>query len=99
MKNKICEGIPELNVSPNEPVIIDNIIIYDSNNLKLNLEESKIYGICNFTVKSFHIIPEKFHYSFNVLFHHIVMNTTYDFDVNLLVSIANKGLAHIVAGI
>lgn len=99
MKNKICEGIPELDISPNEPLRIDKIIIYDTNNLKLQLKDLNISGICDFTIKSFHVEPEKFHYRFDVILHHLKVDTIYDVDINLLVSIANKGLAHISSGI
>lgn len=98
IKSKICGGIPELNIFPNEPVVIDKVIIYDTNNLKLSLQDVKIYGECNFTIKSFSINPEKLHHRIDVILHHITMDTIYDFDINLLVSIANKGIAHVTAG-
>lgn len=99
LKDKICNGIPELDISPNEPTVIDKIVIYDMDNLKLHLEDTKIYGKCDFIVKSFEIDPTKYNYKFDIVFHNLKMDTVYDFDINLLVSIANKGLAHITSGI
>ncbi|XP_011879801.1 PREDICTED: uncharacterized protein LOC105568606 isoform X1 [Vollenhovia emeryi] len=95
MKAKICTGMPELNVPPQEPVIIDKMVIFDTNNLKLFLQDTKIFGFCNFDVLSFNISPDKFHFDLTFLLKHFNMDTVYDIDIRLLVSLANKGIAHI----
>ncbi|XP_011879930.1 PREDICTED: uncharacterized protein LOC105568682 [Vollenhovia emeryi] len=95
MKAQFCSGIPELNVSPVEPVIVDKMVIYDTNNLKLFFQDTKIFGVCNFDVLSFNISPDKFYIDFTFLLKHLNMDTVYDIDIRLLVSLANKGIAHI----
>jgi len=42
VKDKICAGISEFNISPIEPISIDKIVIYDTDNLKLFLKDVKI---------------------------------------------------------
>ncbi|XP_011879805.1 PREDICTED: uncharacterized protein LOC105568608 [Vollenhovia emeryi] len=97
MKPLICTGMPELNVPPQEPVIIDKMVIFDTNNLKLILEDAKIFGICNFDVQSFNMSLDKLHFDFTFVLKHLNMDTVYDIDIRVLVSLANKGIAHISA--
>ncbi|TGZ50586.1 uncharacterized protein [Temnothorax longispinosus] len=94
---KLClTGIPEFNVLPIEPVIIEEIVIYDTDKLKLNIKDSKVRGICDFDITSSHIIPETY-YKFNFILKHLTMNSTYDFDIRVLVSLANKGIVYVSA--
>jgi len=96
--SKICtEGMPEFNIPPVEPVIIDKIVIFDTNNLKLYIQNSKISGFCDSVLTSFYMSPEKHHFEFNFIMKHLNMDTIYNFDVRLLVQLAHKGLAHIFA--
>ncbi|XP_011631201.1 uncharacterized protein LOC105423224 [Pogonomyrmex barbatus] len=95
IKDKICSGMSEFNILPIEPIIIDKIIIYDTDNLKLSVKDIKINGFCDFVVNFVHTDSEKLHFNFDVLFKHLFMNATYDFDVRVLVSLANKGLIYI----
>jgi len=98
VKSRICTGMPEFNVLPTEPVIIDKIVIYDTNNLKLDLQNSKITGYCDFVVKSFNITPDKLHFDLDFLMKHLNMDSIYNFDIRILVRLANKGLVHLSAG-
>lgn len=100
MKSKICTGIPELNIPPNEPIIIDNLIIHDTNNVKLYLRDIKIYGFCDFIINSFHKEGDidKLHFDFNINIKHVRMNTTYDINLHILTQIACKGRIQITVG-
>ncbi|XP_071555953.1 uncharacterized protein [Temnothorax nylanderi] len=94
---KLClTGIPEFNVLPIEPLIVEEIVVYDTDQLKLNLKDSKVRGICDFDITSSHTIPETY-LNFNFILKHLTMNSTYNFDIRVLVSLANKGLVHISA--
>jgi len=98
IKFKICTGMPEFNLSPIEPVTIDEIVIYNTDNLKLYLKDSNITDFCNFVVSSLNISPDKLHFDIDFIFKHLNMNSLYDVDIRLLVQIAHKGLVHVSAG-
>ncbi|KYQ52581.1 hypothetical protein ALC60_08297, partial [Trachymyrmex zeteki] len=95
IKNKICTGMPELNVVPMEPINIDEIVIYNTDNLKLSIKESKTSGFCDFVINSSKIFPDKFHFDIDFVFKHLDMDARYDVDMRILVPLTNKGLIHI----
>ncbi|KYM94239.1 hypothetical protein ALC62_15147, partial [Cyphomyrmex costatus] len=96
VNNKICQtGLPELNVDPVESIKADEIIIYNTNNLKLSLKDSKIKGFCDFEVHSLQVSPDKLRFDFGFIVKHLDMDSVYDFDIRVLIPLANKGLAHI----
>lgn len=99
IKNKICTGMPELNVVPMEPINIDEIVIYNTDNLKLSIKESKTSGFCDFVINSSKIFPDKFHFDIDFVFKHLDMDARYDVDMRILVPLTNKGLIHISTGI
>lgn len=96
--DKICKGFPELDIPPNEPIIVDKIVIYDINNLKLFLNDTKLYGICNLVINSIHTDPDRLHFNFNFTINHLFINTSYGFNIHILVPLANKGLLFITTG-
>ena len=91
--------MPELNVAPIEPMNIDEIIIYNTDNLKLNVKESKIRGFCDFVINSLQVSSDKLHFDFDFVLKHLDMESVYNFDMRVLVPLANKGLVHVSAGI
>ncbi|XP_018395348.1 PREDICTED: uncharacterized protein LOC108773885 [Cyphomyrmex costatus] len=95
IKDKICEGIPELDVLPNNPLVIEKLIISDTPNSKISLQNVKVTGICDFVVKYLHSDLEKLHFDVELLFRRLQLNATYDFDIRLLVPIVNKGPVYI----
>ncbi|XP_011879803.1 PREDICTED: uncharacterized protein LOC105568607 [Vollenhovia emeryi] len=97
MKAMVCTGMPELNVPPTEPIIVDKIVIFDTNNLKLFLQDTKIFGYCDFIVQSFKVNVDKYRLNVDFLLKHLKLETLYDIDIRLLVTFANKGLVHIFA--
>jgi len=98
LKYQICKGMPEFNVSSIEPLIIDEIVVFDTDNLKLYLKDSKVKGICNFILSSLNVSPDKLRFDLDFTFEHLHMDSSYDFDIRLLVSLAHKGLVHVSAG-
>lgn len=98
IKDKLCTGMPEFNVSAIEPILIDKIVIYDTDNLKLFIKDLKLFGFCDFVINSVHADSDKLHYNFDILLKHVRMDTLYDIDMHILVPLANKGLAFITFG-
>jgi len=98
IKDKLCVGIPEFNISPVEPIIIDKIVIYDTDNLKLFLKDAKITRICDIIINSVHTDPERLHFNFELLLNHVYMNTSYNFNMHVLVPLASEGQGTITAG-
>ncbi|XP_011171041.1 juvenile hormone-binding protein [Solenopsis invicta] len=91
LREKICMGIPELEVPPLEPFVIDSMTISDTNDAKLFLKNSKIMGVCNFVINTFHIELDKLQLNLTVTFPKAYINGTYDIDIRVLVPVAHKG--------
>ncbi|KAL6255417.1 hypothetical protein P5V15_013752 [Pogonomyrmex californicus] len=96
LKDKICEGIPELDIKPNNPFVLGKLDISDTPNSKISLRDTQVTGLCDFVVKYFHTDLENLHFDINLLFKRIQMNATYDFDIRLLVPIASKNPVYII---
>ncbi|XP_011705245.1 PREDICTED: uncharacterized protein LOC105460489, partial [Wasmannia auropunctata] len=96
-KAKVCTGMPEFDISPNEPLTVDKIVMYNTNNLKLNFEDVKVRGFCNFEVKSINTSSDRLHFEIDVVEKRIQLASKYDFDIRILVSLANKGLIHAIS--
>lgn len=96
VKDKVCAGFPEFNIPQNEPLTFDKIVIFDANNIKLYLKDAKLYGFCDYVVNSVH--TDRLHFDINILFRKLYINATYDFDVRLLIPVANKGPVEIILG-
>jgi len=92
LKDKLCAGIPEFNISPVEPIIIDKIVIFDTNNLKLFLNDVKITKFCDGPHINFvHTDPERLHFNIEILLSQIYAHALYNFNMHVLVSFANEG--------
>lgn len=98
IKDKICEGIPELDVQPNNPFVLDEIIISDTPNSKISFGDAKVTGLCDFVIKYFHIDLDTLHFDAEIVFKRLQINGTYQFDVRLLVPIVNNGPLYITTG-
>ncbi|KAL6428586.1 hypothetical protein ACFW04_007900 [Cataglyphis niger] len=95
LKSKICEGIPELNIPPSDPIVIDELVISNTTNTKIFLRDTKMKGLCDFDIKFFHFDLNTLHFDVNLSFGLMQMNSTYDFDVHILVPLAHKGQVYI----
>ncbi|XP_011705579.1 PREDICTED: uncharacterized protein LOC105460784 isoform X1 [Wasmannia auropunctata] len=94
-KNKVCTGMPEFGIPPSEPLTVDKVVFYNSDNLKLNIEDVKVTGFCNFEVKSVNTSSDRLHFEIDVVHKHIQLVSKYDVDIRILVPLINKGLVHI----
>ncbi|EGI62097.1 hypothetical protein G5I_09611 [Acromyrmex echinatior] len=91
VKDKLCTGFSEFNIPPNEPLIFDKIVIFDTNDVKLYVKDLNLYGFCDLVVNSVQTNPERLHFDVDILLPQLYFNATYDFDIRLLTRIANKG--------
>lgn len=98
LKDKICEGIPELDVEPNNPFNLDKLVISDNPNSKISLINVKVSGLCDFVIKYLNADIDKLHFDVDLLFKQIQMNATYDFDIRLLVPIVQQSSVYITTG-
>lgn len=99
MKDKICEGIPELNIPSNNPLFLDELVIIDSPNNKFYIKNSTLIGICGFVVNFFHLDIDKLHCDIDLSFKQFRLNGTYDAHLRLLLPVANKGQFYVTTGI
>ncbi|XP_011706219.1 PREDICTED: uncharacterized protein LOC105461421, partial [Wasmannia auropunctata] len=95
--NKVCTGLPEFDISPVEPLTIDELVIYNTDSLKINLKDFKARGICDLETTSINVSPDQLQFDWDFKLKHLEIDSTYDFDMRLLVQLHNKGLMHISA--
>ncbi|KYN40090.1 hypothetical protein ALC56_05498 [Trachymyrmex septentrionalis] len=74
-----------------------HITISDTDNAKLYLKDAEITGLCDFTINSFHIDIDTLHFNMDLLFKHVFLNGTYDFDIKVLVPFVHKGPVYLTA--
>lgn len=98
MKDKLCEGIPELESPSLKQFIIDDLVISDTDNAKLHVRDVKLTGLCDFNINSLHIDLDKLVFNVDVLFKRINLSGTYDFDIRVLIPFINKGPIHLIIG-
>lgn len=98
LKGKICAGIPELDVPSNDPLYLDKLTIADSNNVKLYVKNSAVSGLCDFDIKNFTMDLDTLRFNIKISFNRIYMNTTYDFNIRILVPIGYQGKVYITTG-
>ncbi|XP_014470568.1 PREDICTED: uncharacterized protein LOC106742281 [Dinoponera quadriceps] len=90
LKNKICQGMPELSVPPTEPMHMDQIDV-DTDNTKISFTNMYATGFCNYEVQSLHVDLEKQHVDIKIIFKQININTTCSFNVNVTKPVSMKG--------
>lgn len=91
--------MPELNIAPNNPLLLHQFDIFDTPNSKLFIKDTEVIGLCDFAIDSFHIDLDKGYYDTNFLFKQIRVNGTYDLNARILVPIVSKGPVYLVTGI
>ncbi|XP_018395309.1 PREDICTED: uncharacterized protein LOC108773859 [Cyphomyrmex costatus] len=96
LKGKICDGIPELGIPSGNPYTFDKLLITDGPNTKIYIRDAKVMGACDFDIKFLHADIDRLHFDVEIVFKRIEINTTYDFNIRLLVPIAYKGLIHLI---
>lgn len=90
LKERICSGLTELNLPKPEPLDIDKLVISETDNNKISLNNVQITGLCDYQINSFHADLEKLHFNIDASFKRLYLNGTYDVDVHILVPLASK---------
>ncbi|XP_029169665.1 uncharacterized protein LOC114939524 [Nylanderia fulva] len=98
LRSKICNGLTELNLPPLEPLNIERLVISDSPQNKIYLNDVKISGLCDFQVQAFNAdLNDKYDFDFKLHFNRIYLNGTYDINVQILVPIVHKAPIYLTA--
>lgn len=95
LKHKICEGIPELDIPANDPMMIDKLTLVDSHNTQMFMRNINITGLCDYVIKQFSFDIDKNHFDVELVFNKIKMNGTYDINLRILVPIKQGGDVYI----
>lgn len=99
LKGKICEGLTDLNLPPLEPLKIDKLVVSETANNKIYINDVQITGLCNLNLNSFSADFDKLIFNIDALFSRVYLNGTYDIDVRILVPIAYKAPIYLTSGI
>ncbi|XP_016922773.2 uncharacterized protein LOC108004406 [Apis cerana] len=91
LNKKLIEGIPEIDILPIEPFLLDNITIIDMPNFKIVAMNMKLYNLSNFHIEYLHLDLEKMELDINLHFDKNEMNIDYDVTINLFVPLQKKG--------
>ncbi|XP_014607676.1 PREDICTED: uncharacterized protein LOC106788705, partial [Polistes canadensis] len=90
LREKLSEGIPELNVPPTKALVFNNISFINQTDLYINSKKVIIYGVENFMVKEFNIDLKNqrlytiFEYNF------LKLDAECDFNIKILIPINGK---------
>lgn len=91
LNKKLIEGIPEIDILPIEPFLLDNITVIDMPNFKIVAMNMKLYNLSNFHIEYLHLDLEKMELDINLHFDKNEMNIDYDVTINLFVPLQKKG--------
>ncbi|KAM0731165.1 putative beta-carotene-binding protein [Formica fusca] len=97
LQERICKGLTEMNLPPMEPLNIDRLVLSETDNNKIYLNDVQITGLCSYIVKSVDIDIDKLNFNIEASFNRLYLNGTYDIDVRILVPIAHKAPIYITA--
>lgn len=87
-----------MDVIPLQSLRIPKLIISETDNAKLYLKDIQISGLCEFVINSLHMDVDKNHVNVQASFKHVAFNSTYDFDIRVLVPIAATGECYFTTG-
>ncbi|CAL1681947.1 unnamed protein product [Lasius platythorax] len=90
LRSKICEGLTDLGIPPLEPLDIKKLVISETSNSKIYINDVQITGFCGYVLNSFTVDLDKLNFDIDLSLNRIYLNGTYDIDVHILVPIAHK---------
>ncbi|XP_050548948.1 uncharacterized protein LOC126910429 [Daktulosphaira vitifoliae] len=90
LKNKIAEGIPEFDLAPLDPMVIDLLIPSGGRDIKIETTNLRVTGASNFTVPYLEADIKRQKYEFQVKFPHMHILGNYNLD-GKIVRMAIKG--------
>ncbi|XP_011171088.1 uncharacterized protein LOC105203863 [Solenopsis invicta] len=96
VKDKVCGGFPEFNVSSGIPLNIKKMVIYNTNEFKLYLKDVAITNFCDYVVNSVYVDSNRLHFSIDATFKTFTIDALYNFDIHILeMPLAHEGPVHI----
>ncbi|XP_076644823.1 uncharacterized protein LOC143354535 [Halictus rubicundus] len=84
-------GIPELNIPPSEPFIMEKVKLADLPNFKAYGMNIKVFGLPSYHINSLHMDLEKQQVDLDLHFAEIKMNADYKVSARILVPIEGEG--------
>lgn len=97
LRDKLRDGIPELDVPGIDPFQIDVVTLLDLPNFKARALNVTVTGLSQFEVENLHIDLEKMEITIHNKFKHLKMTGTYDIATRILVPVAGTGPVTITA--
>lgn len=98
MKSKLCQGIPEIDIPPLESLVLPPLTLSETNNVKLYVKDVHVIGVCGFVINDAHLDLDKLKGNMNIQLNNILINSTYDFDIHILVALISKGPCFVSMG-
>ncbi|KAE9540064.1 hypothetical protein AGLY_005316 [Aphis glycines] len=80
LRSKLAEGIPEFDVAPMDPMLINTLIPTNGNGLKIETTNLLVTGTSNFTITHLIADIDKQKYNFQVRFPHMHVMGNYSID-------------------
>ncbi|KAL6428589.1 hypothetical protein ACFW04_007901 [Cataglyphis niger] len=90
LRDKICRGLTEMNLPSIESLNIDKLVLSETANNKIYLNNVQIIGLCDYIVNSVTIDIDKLNFIIDISFNQLSVNGTYDIDIHILVPIVYK---------
>lgn len=91
LKRKLIEGIPETDIMPIEPFLLNNITITDKPNIKIVGMNVKLHHLSNFHIEYLHLDLEKMELDINLHFDKNEINVDYNVIINVSVPLQKNG--------
>lgn len=96
LRDKLREGMPELDVPPLEPLFLKGLPLSDTETFRAHADNVTVWGLTNFEVIKFHDDFDKMKLDIEVRFKKIELDADYDINAKILVPIKGNGPIHIV---
>ncbi|XP_076238611.1 uncharacterized protein LOC143181837 [Calliopsis andreniformis] len=91
LQDKLREGIPELDIPPGDPFVIDKVQLADMPNFKAVGTNIKLYGMSKYHLNNLHVDLKKHTLDIDLSFDENRMEAIYNISAKLLVPINEQG--------
>ncbi|KAL2729615.1 putative beta-carotene-binding protein [Vespula squamosa] len=90
-RDELLSGIPELDVPPLSPLILENVIFIDQPNIYIEAKKVIIQGLNTYKTLNLKTDLEKQQINTTIFYRHLFMKANYDVNTKILVTIADQG--------
>ena len=98
LKERLMNGIPELSVPAAEPLIIEEMVLLNSSQIRAVANNCKVQGLSNFKVKYLKIDLKNQLFDLETVFEKINLDLDYDVNAKIIVPINQKGSINLISG-